>query len=390
MKRVIVIVLDGVGAGAASDASDYGDAGSNTLAHAIEQTGPVHLPELQKLGLGCLLKIKKVSPTDDPQGCWGLLEEQSKGKDSITGHWELSGLITETPFPTYPKGFPPEIIEPFQKKIGRRILGNKAASGTEILKELGSEHVRSGFPIVYTSVDSVFQIAAHEEVIPVQELYRICRTAREMLVPPHHLSRVIARPFTGKPGNYIRTPRRKDFSVDPTGETLFDAAQKRRLKTIGIGKTGDLFNYKGLDETLKTISDEDGLQKTLRTIKSHEDFSVIFTNLVDFDMKYGHRNDAAGFVRNLELFDRYLAQIRKEMLKEDLLFITADHGCDPTLLNSTDHTRERIPLFVTGEPVQVKKDLGLRRCFADVGQTAAAFLGLPPLSKGKSFLEEIL
>lgn len=389
MKRVILIILDGVGAGESPDAKEYGDQGANTLEHVARSASALKIPMLQQLGLGNILTLPHVPPATAPAGAWGLLEEQSTGKDSITGHWELSGLITNTPFPTYPNGFPNEVVEPFQKKIGRKILGNKIASGTEIIQELGSEHLETGFPIVYTSVDSVFQIAAHEEVIPVEELYSICESARKLLIPPHHLARVIARPFTGKPGSFVRTPRRKDFSIDPTGLTLLDLAKEKKKIVVGIGKTGDLFQDRGFAQSIKTQSDEDGLKITLETIKNSK-ASIIFTNLVDFDSKYGHRNDPLGLAQNLELFDRYLLRIVKELQPEDLLMITADHGCDPTLTSSTDHTRERVPLLVAGKPVQHRKDLGLRSSFADVGQTVAAYLGLPSLPNGTSFLGELL
>lgn len=388
MKRICLIVLDGVGAGATPDAADYQDQGANTLAHVTESI-PLKIPTLQQLGLGNILPLSSIPPSEHPKAAWGRLEEQSAGKDSITGHWELAGVITTNPFPTYPNGFPDEIIAPFKKEIGLDILGNKAASGTEILKELGEEHLRTGFPIVYTSVDSVFQIAAHEEVIPIEQLYSICKVARNLLRTPHHMSRVIARPFEGKPGAFTRTPRRKDFSLEPSESTILDLALQKGLETVAIGKTADLFNYRGITETYSTVNDEDGLKKTLVLLKQKRG-SLLFTNLVDFDSKYGHRNDPKGFAQNLELFDRYLKEILKTLTQDDLLIITADHGCDPTFTAHTDHTREYVPLLVAGSRVQKQVDLGIRPTFADVGQTIAEYLELPSLPHGTSFLKEIL
>lgn len=389
MKRAIILVIDGGGAGEAPDAAAYSDAGASTLVHVAQADGKLRVPTLAALGLGNLLKLKNVPPAAAPAGAWTILQEVSAGKDSITGHWELAGLVTEKPFPTYPKGFPPEVIEPFQREIGREILGNCVASGTEIIKSLGVEHIKTGSPIVYTSADSVFQIAAHEEVIPVEELYQICETARRLLVLPHNVSRVIARPFAGKPGNFMRTANRKDFSVPPHGKTLLDLATEKGLKTVGIGKIGDLFSYHGLSEVIHTESDEDGLRKTHQALDDTA-ASILFTNLVDFDMKFGHRNDVAGFARNLEMMDRWLVKILGKLQKEDLLFITADHGCDPTITTSTDHTREWVPLLVVGAPVRQRKFLGRRSSFADVGQSCAEYLGLTPTSAGTSFLREIL
>ncbi len=384
MKRVCLIVLDGVGVGATPDAGEYQDLGTNTLAH-VEAASPLNCPTLQSLGLGNILSLKSVPPTQHPQGAWGRLQEQSVGKDSITGHWELAGVITTDPFPTYPKGFPDEILIPFKKEIDRNILGNKAASGTEIIKELGEQHLKTGAPIVYTSVDSVFQIAAHEEVIPIEELYQICETARKVLTPPHHMSRVIARPFTGKPGEFVRTHRRKDFSLDPTGTTFLDLAVENGLETLAIGKTADLFNYRSTSQVIRTENDEDGMEKTLIALEKKE-ASIIFTNLVDFDSKYGHRNDAKGFAQNLERFDRSLAKALQLLSDEDILIITADHGCDPTFTNHTDHTREHVPLLITGPPIQNRIDLGTRQTLADIGQTICTYLDLPKLSNGTSVL----
>jgi len=389
MRRSILIVLDGVGAGEAPDAADYDDIGSNTLAHVSQSNSSLKLPTLQQLGLGNIIPLQHVPPATAPAAAWGLLEAQSAGKDSITGHWELTGVIVKDPFPTYPNGFPAELIERFEHEIGRKVLGNKVASGTEIMKELGEEHLESGFPLVYTSADSVFQIAAHEETISVAQLYTMCETARKILIPPHHLSRVIARPFTGKPGNFVRTHRRKDFSLEPIGPTLLDRAKEKNLSVIGIGKTGDLFQERGFTQSIKTENDHDGLKKTIHAV-ANANFSILFTNLVDFDSKYGHRNDPEGFARNLELFDRHLLTLLKSLQPEDLLFITADHGCDPTRLNSTDHTRERVPLLVVGKPIKHRLELGIRKSFADAGQTIAEYLQLSTLEHGTSFLRELI
>jgi phosphopentomutase len=312
------------------------------------------------------------------------MAERSAGKDTIIGHWEMMGVITPTPFPTYPNGFPPEVIRPFEAAIGRKVLGNKVASGTEIIKELGPEHVATGSPIVYTSADSVFQVAAHEAIIPPEKLWEICRTARDLLKPPHQVARVIARPFIGEPGRFIRTDRRRDFSLAPPTETLLDCLQAAKIEVIGIGKIEDIFSGRGISESVHTHDNNDGLDQTVRSLE-RIDTGLIFTNLVDFDMLYGHRNDAVGFARALATLDQRLSEIVAKMRDGDWLILTADHGNDP-LFPGTDHTREYVPLIVFQKGIKAGKDLGIRSTFADLGQTLAEIFGVGPLSVGASFL----
>jgi len=384
--RAIVIVCDSLGVGALPDAADFGDEGSNTLGHILRDESP-SLPTLTRLGLLHTLP----SPASDvaPQSAHGRMAEISAGKDTTTGHWEMMGLIVDEPFRTYPNGFPPEIIAEYERRIGRKTLGNKAASGTVILDELGEEHVKSGSPIVYTSADSVFQVAAHEEVIPPEELWRICGVARELMRGENNIGRVIARPFTGSGrGHFKRTARRRDFSVRPTGETVVERAQKAGRGVIGLGKIADIFDRVGIDEEIRTESNSDGMRRTMDLVRD-SDARFLFTNLVDFDSKYGHRNDASGYARALETFDGELETLLRTMRPNDLLFITADHGCDPTDV-STDHTREYVPLLVAGPGVREGRSLGTRRTFADLGASICELLqidaeGLP----GTSVLSEV-
>ncbi len=384
--RAIVIVCDSLGVGALPDAADFGDQGSNTLGHILRDESP-SLPTLTRLGLLHTLP----SPVSDvaPQSAHGRMAEISAGKDTTTGHWEMMGLIVDEPFRTYPNGFPPEIIAEYERRIGRKTLGNKAASGTVILDELGEEHVKSGSPIVYTSADSVFQVAAHEEVIPPEELWRICGVARELMRGENNIGRVIARPFTGSGrGHFKRTARRRDFSVRPTGETVVERAQKAGRGVIGLGKIADIFDRVGIDEEIRTESNSDGMSRTMDLVRD-SDARFLFTNLVDFDSKYGHRNDASGYARALETFDGELETLLRTMRPNDLLFITADHGCDPTDV-STDHTREYVPLLVAGPGVREGRSLGTRRTFADLGASICELLqidaeGLP----GTSVLSEV-
>jgi len=384
--RAIVIVCDSLGVGALPDAADFGDEGSNTLGHILRDESP-SLPTLTRLGLLHTLP----SPASDvaPQSAHGRMAEISAGKDTTTGHWEMMGLIVDEPFRTYPNGFPPEIIAEYERRIGRKTLGNKAASGTVILDELGEEHVKSGSPIVYTSADSVFQVAAHEEVIPPEELWRICGVARELMRGENNIGRVIARPFTGSGrGHFKRTARRRDFSVRPTGETVVERAQKAGRGVIGLGKIADIFDRVGIDEEIRTESNSDGMSRTMDLVRD-SDARFLFTNLVDFDSKYGHRNDASGYARALETFDGELETLLRTMRPNDLLFITADHGCDPTDV-STDHTREYVPLLVAGPGVREGRSLGTRRTFADLGASICELLqidaeGLP----GTSVLSEV-
>jgi phosphopentomutase len=386
--RVVVVVLDSCGIGGAPDAGRYGDAGSSTLPHTAAACGGLRLPALGALGLGHLAEIAGVPPAEHPAGAFGVMTEVSAGKDSTTGHWELMGIILDRPFPTYPRGFPPEVIEPFEARIGRRVLGNRPASGTAIIAELGEEHLRTGRPIVYTSADSVFQIAAHESVIPVDQLYRMCETARAILTGPHAVSRVIARPFVGEPGRFFRTDRRRDFSVPPPHDTALDHFTAAGVPVVGVGKIADLFAGRGVTTAVHTHDDMDGLTQTVRALAGLER-GLVFTNLVDLDTQYGHRNNPQGYGADLERIDARLPEVLAQLGPTDLLIVTADHGNDPTT-NSTDHSRERVPLLVAGPPVRGGTNLGVRRTFADVGATVAAALGTAGTGAGTSFLEQVL
>ena len=389
MKRAIIIVLDSVGIGALPDAEEYGDQGADTLGNICRAMGGLTLPHLEKMGLGNIASLEGIPPSPSPTAAYGKLREKSRGKDTTVGHWEIAGLVKEKSFPVYPEGFPRELIEEFEEQIGRKTLGNRAASGTEIIKELGQEHIRTGYPIVYTSADSVFQIAAHEEVIPVEELNRMCRQARRLLRGEHAVARVIARPFTGKPGNFTRTAHRHDFSLPPPEDTLLDVLINHGKKNYGVGKIFDIFAGKGISETVSIEDNMDGVDKTLKVMEK-EGFSLIFTNLVDFDMKYGHRRNVSAYARALQEFDERVPEILRKLKREDLLFITADHGCDPTFSAHTDHTREYIPLLVTGAIIQGGVNLGIRDSFADIAQTIAEYLEIPKLQYGTSFLKSIL
>jgi phosphopentomutase len=386
-NRAIVIVCDSLGVGELPDAADFGDEGSNTLGHVLRDQQP-RLPILTRLGL--LHTLPSPAADETPRSAYGRMAEVSAGKDTTTGHWEMMGLVVEDPFRTYPNGFPADVIAEYERRIGRKTLGNKAASGTVILDELGEEHMRSGAPIVYTSADSVFQVAAHEEVIPIEELWRICAIARELMRGEHNIGRIIARPFVGpKSGQFKRTANRKDFSVKPTGETVVERATKSGKQVIGLGKIADIFDRVGIGEEIRTESNSDGMKKTIDLVRD-SDADFIFTNLVDFDSKYGHRNDSAGYAKALETFDGELAALLDAMRDDDLLFITADHGCDPTDI-STDHTREYVPLLVAGPRVTTDKPLGTRSTFADLGATVCEHLGIPRDGfPGTSALAEVL
>lgn len=388
MSRVIVLLLDGVGCGELPDAADYSDHGSNTLANLAKAVGGLSLPNLAALGLGNITPIQGVPAQAHPRASFGRMAEQSAGKDSTAGHWEVAGLVTDEPFPLFPRGFPPELIESIEKAIGRKTIGNVAASGTEIIKELGEEHLRTGCPIVYTSADSVLQVACHEDVIPPEELYRICRVARELCTGPFRVGRVIARPFTGKPGSFKRTAGRKDFSCSPPLPTLLDNVKEAGQPVTGIGKVNDLFAGRGFTETHHSVSNADCLRLTVEAMEKTRT-GLIFTNLVQFDMDWGHRNDTAGFARGLREFDDFLPQITERLAPGDLLFITADHGNDPTT-SSTDHSREYVPLLALGPAFRQGTDLGTRSTFADLGRTAAEFLKVKPTPHGTSFLKEIV
>jgi len=384
--RAIVIVCDSLGVGELPDAAEFGDAGSNTLGHVLDSQHP-QLPTLTKLGLLHTLPVP--ATTEHATAAYGRMAERSAGKDTTTGHWEMMGLVVEDPFRTYPEGFPREVIDEYEHRIGRRTLGNMPASGTVIIDELGEEHMRTGSPIVYTSGDSVFQVAAHEEVISVEELWRICAIARELMRGEHNVGRIIARPFVGTgPGHFKRTANRKDFSVKPTGETVVERAHKAGREVIGLGKIADIFDRVGIGTEIRTESNSDGMRKTIDLIReSSADF--IFTNLVDFDSKYGHRNDAPGYAKALETFDGELAALLESLREDDLLFITADHGCDPTDV-STDHTREYVPLIVAGPRIRGARPLGTRGTFGDLGATLCDLLELPKTGlAGTSVLGEL-
>ncbi|MCX7625069.1 MAG: phosphopentomutase [Candidatus Sumerlaeaceae bacterium] len=387
-RRFVIIVLDSVGIGEMPDSYLFGDQGSDTLGN-LSRAFPdgLRLPNLAKLGLGNIADLRGVPEERNARSGWGKCSEMSMAKDTTLGHWEIAGVISQQPFPTYPHGFPPEIIEEFEKRIGRGTLGNIPASGTEIIQKLGDEHVRTGKPIVYTSADSVFQIAAHEEIVPLEELYRMCRVAREILDGPHRVGRVIARPFLGASGNYTRTRNRKDFSVPPPSLTILDVLKNAGLETIGIGKIGDIFAHQGLTKEVPTGPNEKGILATILELHQAAD-GLIFTNLVDTDMIYGHRNDVVGYRQCLEEFDGYLPRILEAINDEDVLCITADHGCDPTT-PSTDHSREYVPLLVTSKKMTRGVDLGTRATFADTAATEAEFFRGSWPGPGKSYLSEL-
>lgn len=387
IQCVIIIVLDSVGAGELPDADKYGDAGSNTLANMAKAVGGLHLPNLQKLGLGNIIEIEGILPAEAPLAAYGKAAEASAGKDTTTGHWELSGIILDKPFPVFPHGFPPEIIAEFEQKIGRATLANEVASGTEIIARLGEEHMKTGYPIVYTSADSVFQIAAHEEIIPVEELYKMCRIAREMLTGPYAVGRVIARPFIGKPGAFKRTANRHDFSLTPPGPTILDALKNNGLSVLAVGKINDIFAGQGITDTVHAENNMDGVDKTLEFIKRSEK-GLVFTNLVDFDSSFGHRNDAQGYAKALAEFDARLPEILSLISHDKILVITGDHGCDPTT-PSTDHSREYVPLLVYGPKVQPGANLGIRGTFADLASTIGEIFDIQT-DTGTSFLKDVL
>jgi phosphopentomutase len=372
--KVVLIVLDSAGIGALPDAEQYGDAGSNTLGNCSRAVGGLKMPHMGKLGLGLLTGIAGVPPVDEPAACYGKMAERSPGKDTTTGHWEIAGIILDRPFPVYPDGFPPEIIEPFKDRIGRDILGNKAASGTAIIEELGELHMRTGKPIVYTSADSVFQIATHEEVIPLDELYRMCGVARELLTGRHAVGRVIARPFVGSPGSFQRTANRHDYSLKPPAPSVLNLLKDNGLEVVAVGKINDIFAGEGITRSVHTTGNIDGVNKTLELMR--EDFNgLIFTNLVDFDQKFGHRNDPRGYAGALEEFDSRVPDLIEALHPADVLLITADHGCDPTT-TSTDHSREFVPLLVFGHQLKKGVNLGTRSSFSDVAATVARIFGL--------------
>ena len=385
-KRIILIILDGVGIGALPDANKYGDRGAATLQHVAQAVGGLQLPHLEQLGLGQIATIEGVEKVSKPSGCWGKMAEKSPGKDSITGHWELAGVILDHPFATFPQGFPEDIIEAFISATGLEPLGNIAASGTDILRDLGEKHLKTGRPIVYTSSDSVFQIAAHEAIISPEKLYAICRQAEKILLP-YNVCRVIARPFKGTcAADFYRTSGRHDFPCRPVATTLLELLQKKGLSTCGIGKIEDLFAGEGLSDSFPTCSNLEGMVKTLQALDKINS-GLIVTNLVDFDMLYGHRLDSNGFAAALQEFDAWLPQFLKKMSNDDLLIITADHGCDPTT-PGTDHSREYVPLLLFSQSISAPVNLGIRQSFADVAATVAGNFQIS-LKNGRSFLSEL-
>jgi phosphopentomutase len=386
IKRVALFVLDSVGAGELPDAGDYGDKGSNTLGNISRAVGGLHMPNLGRLGLGNIIPIEGVPPAKNPAASYGRMAEKSPGKDTTTGHWEMTGLILKQPFPVYPNGFPPELIKAYEEKIGRRVLGNKAASGTVIIEELGAQHMETGYPIVYTSADSVFQVAAHEGVIPLEELYRICAIAREMLVGEHAVGRVIARPFEGKPGSFHRTVNRHDFSLKPVDLTLLDFLTEQGVPVTGVGKITDIFAGQGVTNSVTAKGNTSGMEQSLQLMKS-EITGLVFTNLVDFDMLYGHRNNPRGYADALEELDLWLPALLDALKDDDVLIITADHGCDPTT-QSTDHSREYVPLLIYGKHIVGGVDLGIRQSFSDIAATVAEIFGLQ-FEVGQSFWRQV-
>lgn len=384
-RRILLIILDSVGVGALPDAGAYGDVGSNTLGNTARAVGGLKMPHLERWGLGNIIEVAGVPPTTAPGAAHGKMAEQGRGKDTTTGHWELAGLILDRPFPTYPEGFPPEIIDAFENAVGRPVLANRAASGTAIIEELGAEHMRTGAPIVYTSADSVFQIAAHEEVIPVRELYRYCEIAREILQGEHGVGRVIARPFAGKPGRFHRTERRHDYALKPTGPTILDALGQAGAAVIGVGKIYDIFAGVGVGQSIGAKNNKQAV-KGIHEALALDRAGLIFANLIDFDMLYGHRRDPRGYAAALEAFDACVPDLVRALRDDDLVMISADHGCDPTM-PGTDHTREYVPLLAYSYRIR-PADLGVRETFADCAATIGENFGIR-WPAGRSFLREI-
>lgn len=387
IDRVIWIVLDSVGMGEMPDAEKFGDVGANTIGNISKAVGGLNVPNMVKLGLGNIENMQGIDKCESPKGCYARFKEASNGKDTTTGHWEMGGVVSKVAFPTYPNGFPSDVIEKFEKLTGRKVIGNKPASGTAILDELGEEQMKNGSVIVYTSADSVFQIAAHEDVVHLDELYKMCEIAREMLNGEHAVARVIARPFVGEPGNFTRTPNRRDFSLIPPYDTVLNKIKNKGLDVIGVGKIEDIFCGQGITDAVHTKSNMDGVDKTLEFMKQ-DNKGLIFTNLVDFDMKWGHRNDVKAYANGLEEFDVRLKEIIDAMKENDILFITADHGCDPTM-PGTDHSREHVPFLAYGKNLKENVNLGTRECFADMGQTIAEVLNVEKIKNGESFLKDI-
>ncbi|AKL97635.1 phosphopentomutase [Endomicrobium proavitum] len=392
INRIILIVLDSAGVGALPDAAQYNDAGTNTIGHILDVMGAdFSLPYLEKLGLYKILGRNSLNGKNKfISGCYGKMATKSPAKDTTAGHWELSGIVLQKPFPVYPNGFPKDVIEEFEKRIGTKILGNYSASGTEIIKELGAQHQKTGYPIVYTSADSVFQIAAHEETFGLEKLYKICEIAREILTGDNAVGRVIARPFIGSKGDYVRTTNRKDYSVDPVDATVLDEITNSGGTVCAIGKISDIFNGRGITKSVRTKGNLSGIQATIDEIKApYKGKKLIFTNLVDFDMLWGHRRDVYSYAKALKDFDNSLAEIISALKDDDVIMITADHGCDPAYKVHTDHTREYVPLMVFGKTLKDGVDLGVHATLADAAQTTADFFNLPKMKNGTSFKDSL-
>jgi len=387
LKKAILLVLDSLGVGELPDAYLYGDQGANTLKNISEAVGGINLPHLAQMGLGNITDVKGVKPVKDTLGAYSKMAEKSKGKDTTTGHWEMMGIITSDPFPTFPNGFPKDVIDEFERLIGRKTLGNEVASGTEIIQRLGKKHMETGYPIVYTSADSVFQIAAHEEIIPISELYKMCETARKLLTGPYKVGRVIARPFVGTPGNFTRTPNRHDYSLKPPAKTALDSLVEKGKEVISVGKISDIFAGQGITKSYPTVDNMDGIDKTLKAFKELRE-GLLFANLVDFDAKFGHRNDPQGYAQALEKFDQRLPEIWNIMDEKTILLIAGDHGCDPTT-QSTDHSREYTPLLVMGDKIKKGLDLKVRESFGDIGATLAEYFNVPYSGCGTSFWQDV-
>ncbi len=388
INRVILFIMDSVGIGALPDADKFGDIGANTLGNIAISQGGINLPNLQILGLGNIDNIVGMRPIKSPTGAFGRAIEFSDGKDTTTGHWELAGLHLTKPFKTFPKGFPKDIIDVLENRIGRKVLGNKSISGTVIIEELGEKHMRTGCPIIYTSADSVLQIAAHEDTIPLEELYAICKIARGIMIGDNAVARIIARPFIGKPENFVRTHNRKDYSLDPPEKTILDIAKEEGLDVIAIGKIGDIFNGRGITDSVRTKDNMDGIDKTIEYINK-QNKGIIFTNLVDFDSHYGHRRDPKGYKKALEEMDMRIPEILDAMKYDDIIIFTADHGNDPTY-KGTDHTREYVPIVIYGDKIKENVNIGTRQSFADIATTISDIFGMPSTGKGESFKKLIM
>ncbi len=387
--RIIIVVIDACGVGELPDADKYGDIGAATIPNVAHAVGGLKMPNCQKLGLGQIVPIAGIQPTISATGSFGKMAEQSAGKDSTSGHWEMAGVILKNPFPTFPSGFPKELVEKFEQAAGVKTIGNIAASGTEIIKELGDEHLKSGAIILYTSADSVFQLAAHEQIVPVPRLYEICQAARNLLAGEFSVGRVIARPFVGRPGSFERTANRKDFSLEPPSDTVLDLLAKSGRRTLAIGKIYDLFAGRGISARLKTAGNSEVMQAVLSAVQNDQTHQLIFANCVDFDEKWGHRNDEINFAKALEEFDSSLGVLLPQLRDDDLLIITADHGCDPTIKTSTDHSREYVPLLVYGKKSKRGVNLGKRRTFSDIACTISDNFKLMSRFQGESFLKMI-